>query len=68
MNAVIGDNDIAEPAYLGAANMSDNIESPLLFPSSYIVFGNVGNHVDMAAGPALKALIGFFIVQGYSPL
>lgn len=68
MNAVTGDNDIAEPSYLGAANMRDNIESPLLFPSSYIVLGNVGNHVDMAAGPALEALVGFFFVQGYSPV
>ncbi len=67
MNAVIGDNDIAEPSYLGAANMRDNIESPLLLPSAHIALGDVGNHIDMAAGPALEALIGGVFIQGSSP-
>lgn len=63
MNAVIGYYDIAEPAYLGAANMGNYIESPLLFPSAYITLGYVGNHVDMATGPALETLIGSVLFQ-----
>jgi hypothetical protein len=63
MNAVIGDDDIAEPTYLGVSNMGNYIESPLLFPCAHIFLSYVGNHIDMAASPALEALIVGFFVQ-----
>jgi hypothetical protein len=58
--AIAGEDDVSEPPYFISTDMGDDIESMFIFPSMNIIFGNVGNHVNVTAGAALTAVYGGF--------
>lgn len=60
MDAVAGEDDVAEPLNFGAADVGNDVEALFLFPSAHIILGDVGNHVNMAANAALAAAYGRF--------
>jgi len=61
--ACAGKDDVPKPTNFVAADVGNDVEALLLFPAAHIILGNVGNHVNMAAGAALAAAYGRFFFQ-----